>query len=256
MDLRLNFQLASNYTSNSQIARILTENWTEEEVFCPNCGEQYLNKSFANTPVTDFVCNKCKETYELKSQKNRFGRKINDGAYKTMISKLNEGSAPNLFLLNYDITRYEVTNFVVVPKQFFIPSLIEKRPPLTGTAKRHGWIGCNILFNEIPNSGKIFFIKEGRVIPKKEVINNWKKVLFIKKEENISAKGWLLDVIKCIEKLNVKTFTLDELYKFEDLLRGKHPTNRHVRDKIRQQLQILRDKGYIRFTGRGKYTLN
>ena len=32
-----------------------------------------------------------------------------------------------------------------------------------------------------------------------------------------------------------------------------HPENRHVRDKIRQQLQVLRDKGFLEFVGRGEY---
>jgi hypothetical protein len=30
---------------------------------------------------------------------------------------------------------------------------------------------------------------------------------------------------------------------------------RHVRDKIRQQLQVLRDLNLLEFTGRGKYRL-
>jgi hypothetical protein len=36
-------------------------------------------------------------------------------------------------------------------------------------------------------------------------------------------------------------------------LEDLHPANRHVRDKIRQQLQVLRDLGLIEFLGRGGY---
>jgi type II restriction enzyme len=36
-------------------------------------------------------------------------------------------------------------------------------------------------------------------------------------------------------------------------LQKLHPANRHVRDKIRQQLQVLRDLGLIEFLGRGGY---
>ena len=32
-----------------------------------------------------------------------------------------------------------------------------------------------------------------------------------------------------------------------------HPDNRHVRDKIRQQLQVLHDLGFVEFLGRGRY---
>jgi hypothetical protein len=31
-----------------------------------------------------------------------------------------------------------------------------------------------------------------------------------------------------------------------------HPDNRHVRDKTRQQLQVLRDLGFVGFLGRGR----
>ncbi|HEV2493712.1 MAG TPA: hypothetical protein VG204_11665 [Terriglobia bacterium] len=36
---------------------------------------------------------------------------------------------------------------------------------------------------------------------------------------------------------------------------GCHAQNRHVRDKIRQQLQVLRDLGFVVFLGRGQYRL-
>ena len=42
-------------------------------------------------------------------------------------------------------------------------------------------------------------------------------------------------------------FTLDDIYRFEHELSKKYPLNRHVRDKIRQQLQVLRDEGQLVF---------
>ena len=74
-------------------------------------------------------------------------------------------------------------------------------------------------------------------------------------EKEISAKGWLLDTMLCVEKIGRKEFSLNEMYAFENELSKKHPGNRHIKDKIRQQLQILRDKGYLKFTGRGNYRL-
>lgn len=41
--------------------------------------------------------------------------------------------------------------------------------------------------------------------------------------------------------------------KFEDVLSKKHPDNNHIKDKIRQQLQILKDKGILELRGRGHY---
>jgi type II restriction enzyme len=36
-------------------------------------------------------------------------------------------------------------------------------------------------------------------------------------------------------------------------LKAIYPTNQHITDKIRQQLQFLRDLGLVEFLGDGKY---
>ena len=72
------------------------------------------------------------------------------------------------------------------------------------------------------------------------------------KEEN---KGWLLDIMKCIEKLNKRIFSLQDIYRFEPVLQEKHPCNRNIRPKIRQQLQILRDANYLAFIEKGLYQI-
>jgi len=50
-----------------------------------------------------------------------------------------------------------------------------------------------------------------------------------------------------------KKFVLPDVYAFALRLQRLHPENRHVRDKLRQQLQVLRDLGLIEFLGRGRY---
>ena len=59
--------------------------------------------------------------------------------------------------------------------------------------------------------------------------------------------------MKCIEDLHKEKFTLEEVYSFEQTLKQKYPNNNFIKDKIRQQLQLLRDKGIIEFVGRGNY---
>jgi type II restriction enzyme len=44
-----------------------------------------------------------------------------------------------------------------------------------------------------------------------------------------------------------------EVYAFEERLAALHPRNRHIRPKIRQQLQVLRDRGVVEFLERGRY---
>jgi len=73
-----------------------------------------------------------------------------------MMERLNASNNPNLLLLGYDHRSLEVRNLVVIPKQFFIPDIIEQRRPLSPGARRAGWVGCNIRLDGIPDAGRIF----------------------------------------------------------------------------------------------------
>ncbi|MEK7575170.1 MAG: DpnI domain-containing protein [Patescibacteria group bacterium] len=253
MELALSKTLAENYTSSSQKIRVLTEQWVGAEIYCPNCGQIDIGKYANNKPVADFFCENCNEEYELKSKKDAVGNKIVDGAYQTMIERLGQSNNPNFFLLNYDVNLLTVLNFLVIPKHFFVPEIIEKRKPLSVTARRAGWTGCNILMGGIPQTGKIFYIKDGVIEPKEKVLAEWQKTLFLREEKEISAKGWLLDTMRSVERVGKKEFALEDVYRFENELSELHPENKHIKDKIRQQLQVLRDKGYLEFLGRGLY---
>lgn len=79
-------------------------------------------------------------------------------------------------------------------------------------------------------------------------------MLFLARQP-IQSRGWLLDIISCIERLKMTDFSLSDLYRFEKELSIQHPHNENIKAKIRQQLQILRDNQYIRFVHRGKYQL-
>jgi type II restriction enzyme len=132
---------------------------------------------------------------------------------------------------------------------------IEQRKPLSQTAIRAGWVGCNIIPRNIPESGKIFFVKNKVIKSKEKVLAEWQKTLFLRSEKELIAKGWLIDIMLCVEKLRRKEFLLEEIYTFENELSKKHPDNHNIRPKIRQQLQFLRDKGYLEFIERGRYRI-
>lgn len=242
------------YESGSQSARFWTEAWVHNQVYCPNCGLAKIDKYENNRPVADFYCSSCREEYELKSQKTSFGAKVLDGAFKTMCQRLAGSANPNLMLMNYDLQTLSVKSLCVVPKHFFVREIIEERKPLANTARRAGWVGCNILLNRIPDSGKIFYIRNGEVLPKDAVLDKWRQTLFLR-DENVEARGWLIEVMKCVESIGKHEFELDDVYAFERQLNAIYPNNRHVKQKIRQQLQVLRDNGYLEFVSRGAYRL-
>lgn len=156
MNLSLGTELAVRYTSPSQRARVLTELWVETQVYCPSCGRLQILRYANNKPAADFFCPDCGEDYELKSSKQTAVNRIVDGAYAAMIRRLRESRNPNLFLLSYDGGNLVVRDFIVIPKHFFVPGLVEKRKPLSKTAERAGWVGCNIAVQQIPRAGRIF----------------------------------------------------------------------------------------------------
>jgi len=252
MNLFLRTELVKNYKSNSQIARVLTENWVKENSYCPYCGNTYLTEFQNNMPVADFYCSSCSEQFELKSKRTvKIGKTITDGAYSTMLERLNSNNNPHFFFLTYDNSNWSINNFVVIPKHYFVSDIIIRRKPLPKTAKRAGWIGCNINLAKIPEYGRIFIVKDKKIIDKKKVQSLWQGTDFLKNKKG-KSKGWILEIMNCVDKLD-DTFTLKQIYAFENHLQRKFPNNRFIKDKIRQQLQVLRDKGLLEFKGNGKY---
>lgn len=252
MNLEFDSNNIGNYHSEAQVARVLTENWVCQNMYCPRCGNLHINHFENNRPVADFYCPICNSEYELKSKNGVLGHKVNDGAYNTMIERISSNDNPDFFFMSYSKEESKVKDFILIPKHFFVPDIIEKRKPLSSTARRAGWVGCNILINKIPKQGRIDIISNGEI---KDINNVVKKVnesnqLQIK---DINSRGWLLDVLNCVNNMTSQIFTLEDIYKYEDELFVKHPHNHNVKAKIRQQLQFLRDKGFIEFLGNGKY---
>lgn len=243
--------LAEKYKSNSQKIRVMSENWVGKNIFCPICGNPHICNLNNNMPVADLQCDNCGEIYELKSKQGKVGNKINDGAYSTMIERINSSSNPNLFIMNYSAD-YQVTDLLLVPKFFFVESIIEKRKPLAPTARRAGWVGCNILLESIPFQGRIWIIEKQIVLNAAEIVANYAQIRKLQ-TNNLESRGWLMDVLNCVNSINNEDFSLQDIYAFVEQLQEKHISNHNVEAKIRQQLQILRDKGFIEFTIRGHY---
>lgn len=181
-----------------------------------------------------------------------FGNKIADGAYGTFIQRIKSNHNPDFFLMSYSLEKMRVENMFFVPKHFFIPEIVEKRKPLAETAKRAGWIGCNILLDKIPDQGRIAIVKNGVILEKERVLSQVKWAQKVQ-TENMEARGWLMDILHCVNAINSTIFTIDMVYTFEEELVLKHPDNHNIRAKIRQQLQQLRDRGIILFLGNGQY---
>jgi type II restriction enzyme len=259
MNLNFNLEIATKYHSSTQRARVLTEDWVGRNMYCPICGRPMIHHYENNRPVADFFCD-CGSQFELKSKSSKdgsLGNKVADGEYQTMISRITALDNPNFFFLAYD--EDSVNNVFMVPNHFFVPEIIEMRKPLAPTARRAGWQGCNILINEIPESGKLFVVKNSIELDHSKVIDDYQRLEGLR-TTNLDSRGWILDVLSCVDHIvsnnlekESSEFSLDQVYAYAQVLQLKHPQNSHVKDKIRQQLQYLRDRGFIQFTSRGRY---
>src|SRR5262249_31769733 len=142
----------------------------------------------------------------------------------------------------------------LIPSFLFNASAIQKRKPLAATARRAGWIGCNILLSALPDLGKLRIVDDGSIIAPTTVRGDYQR---LRPLASLAPKvrGWTLDVLRIVQSLNQREFLLTDVYGYEDRLQTLHPDNRNIRPKIRQQLQVLRDLGIVTFQGKGRYEL-
>jgi type II restriction enzyme len=252
MRLDMPGELARQYNSRTQQARVVTEAWGEANLYCANCTSGRLQRLPTNTPALDFRCPQCASLFQLKSQRHAFTTRINDAAYDKMCEAVLQGRTPNLLALHYDHAHWSVRNLVLVPRFAFSLSCIEKRKPLSELADRAGWVGCNILLVGIPLDARIPLVADGQQNNPAWVRQQYNRLRPLEKLRH-DARGWTLDVLNVVRGLGKPEFTLVEVYAHEPELAWLHPGNRFIRPKIRQQLQGLRDLGLVEFLGRGRY---
>lgn len=248
----LNMALGNPYKSVSQQTRVISEDWVNRNMFCPRCGNAELMKCKNNRPVSDFICNACGNVFEVKATAGKFGHKINDGAYHTMMERIHSDTNPDFLFMEYQKQTAQVHQLFMVPKFYITDRMIEKRKPLGPTARRADWTGCFIVLDTLPLAGRIAIIQDGCIQDKTNVCRQYEQTDFIK-QIKIHARGWILDVLRCIERIPDDSFSLQQMYDFTPELSILHPDNHNIQAKIRQQLQFLRDKGVLEFLGDGMY---
>ena len=229
--------------SASQIARVSTEHWAADNLYCAACGTG-LTAYPTGTKVYDFYSPECRENFQLKSASHVFSTSILGGEYKTTRESILKGKFPSLILLHYDRARWAVEDLSLVHRACITTSCIVPRTPLSPTARRAGWQGYTIRLAQVPAQGRIEVVSSGEVRDKAEVLAQWKRTDSLLKSKP-EQRGWLADVLRCVERC-FTTFTLANVYAFEAELAAKHPDNHNIRAKIRQQLPGLTGVGFHR----------
>jgi len=245
MLMRCDISLADRYTSQAQRSRILSEAWFRSNAYCLACDSDNLSATAANTKATDFICPTCDQNYELKAFRTKPTRTLVDGAYSALMARIQNGSVPTLMMLERN-QNWEIQSLIAIHHLFLTPNVVEQRKPLSKTARRAGWIGCNIRLDRIASDAKISIISSGKPNNPEIVRDAFKRFENLKVVAP-TTRVWTTLTLAIVRGLQTRSFSLKDVYNKEDEFADVYPTNKNIRPKIRQQLQVLRDLGYLEF---------
>ena len=260
MNLELDPSVASGYSSKGYITGLISESWAANNLYCVNCQSDKLTQERPNAPVRDFACPVCKVTYQLKAKSGKFGAKVANSAYSKKISAIEEGTVPHYAFLNYDRASWIVTDLFVVPGHLIGRGSIQRRNPLGPKARRAGWVGSSILLGDVPEDGRIWIVSGNSISNPSDVRKKWQRMAFLGTDVRAS-RGWGADVYsrvcRLVQESGNREFTLRSFYfRFLTELAEIHSENHHLREKVRQQMQVLRNGGLLEFVdNRGTYRL-
>jgi type II restriction enzyme len=255
MNLTCNPELALHLKSPSQKARVISEAWFAGQGYCLNCTSRSLEPTTAGTVARDYVCPVCGQPYELKSSAKAHTRIVNDGGYESMMRRIRAAEAPALMLLHRS-NDWCVQKLVAIHPVFLTPAVVLKRKTAhTRPGSGVKYQMCDLNLTLIPPDGKILVVDDGRVRPVAQARKEFRESSRFS-DVPLSKRGWAALVLSALRKIGKKEFTLADVYAHEAAMHAAYPENHHVRDKIRQQMQVLRDLGYVEFlSGRGEYRM-
>lgn len=254
MDLTLPSEGLERYRSPSQRARVATELWARQQLYCANCPARTILAAPPNAPGRDLLCSNCGAMFEMKALARPFGARVVDSGYGAMLASLREARRAHLLLLQYHREDWTVRNLEMVPGFALLPAMVVPRRPLSARAQRAGWIGCHIDLRPVPADARITLVREGRPEAPGDVRERFARIRGLG-QKPLAARGWTLEVLRAVRGLGRGEFRLGEIYELAPYLSAQFPANRHVREKIRQQMQVLRDLEIVEFLGRGRYRI-
>ncbi len=244
----------SRYRSPPQRIRWSSELWVRENIPCVACNAKgQISALDNNARASDFVCASCKERYQLKASR-KSTRRITDGALSAMHEAFDKREVPSLLLMSYDADAWAVTGLSCLPGFLFPKSAIVARKPLGPNARRAGWQGCILDLGNLDDRLFIPLVVKGQLRNEELVRGDFDSLSRFRSEALRS--GWTAEVLRivCARSMPVQ-FTNEDVYAHKAVLASLFPENRNIEAKIRQQLQVLRDAGWIGWVARGQWRI-
>ena len=254
MTLDLDAELRHSYTNRTQQIRRMSEDWVARNGYCLNCDSESLTPTTANTRTRDFICESCSHAYELKSKRGIFTKSVLDGAYSAMVGTIRTRKTPTFLLLEYT-SSWSILRLRAIHHSLITEQAIVARKPLSESARRAGWIGCNIILPAIAIQGQIPLVIDGALCSRTSSREAFARLEALS-SLRVAARTWAATILRLTDTFAGARSSLEQMYEFEPELQRLFPNNRNIRPKIRQQLQFLRDAGLLRFCGGGFYEGN
>ena len=146
-----------NWTSESRIVGEACEEYVMNNIQCARCNNNNFEKCKINEKSKDLICKNCNQKYQIKA-KSATQKEINNitttktfktigGEYSTTINNINENI--DYLIILYEKHSYKIKSILYIKSDNININCIMPRKPLSLTAKRAGWQGCNLLFNNI-----------------------------------------------------------------------------------------------------------
>jgi hypothetical protein len=147
----VDFSVAAPFVSATQVARVALETWASFNLYCLDCASDALDPLPNNTPVADFKCFLCERFYQLKAKDGRFSLRITGAAYQPTIDSIRRGAMPEHIFVEFDKRCNTVVFVDAIPGRLITEDRVLPRKPLSETARRAGWQGCNIDISDLPS---------------------------------------------------------------------------------------------------------
>jgi type II restriction enzyme len=205
----------------------MSEDWIARNGYCLNCDSDRLTPTTANTRTRDFFCERCRHGYELKSKLGIFSKTVLDGAYSAMIRTIRDGGTPTFLLLEYTTT-WSVLRLRAIHHSLITEQAIVARKPLSASARRAGWIGCNIVLPAIATQGQIPLVVDGSFCRKNSSREAFARIQTLS-ALSMQNRTWAAAILRLTDNFSGEHFSLREIYQFEPELQQLFPSNRNIR---------------------------
>lgn len=147
----------NNWKSESRIVGESCEYYIMNNIKCIRCNESNFEKCKTNEQSKDLICISCNQKFQIKA-KSSTQKQVNNiktknlfktlgGEYSTTLKHIDEQI--DYLIILYEKLSYKIISILYINHENINSKCIIPRKPLSITARRAGWQGCHIIFDNI-----------------------------------------------------------------------------------------------------------